>query len=104
MPSLVSLIGISAACITTVSFVPQVYTMLRSKNTSGISLTMYSIFTFGVFLWVIYGFIIGDMPVLLANLITLILTLCVLTLTITSRVSQKNGQKDSVASHEAADN
>ncbi|WP_299203716.1 SemiSWEET transporter [uncultured Amphritea sp.] len=98
MTTLVSLIGISAACMTTISFVPQVYAILKSKNTSGISVTMYSIFTFGVFLWVIYGFIIEDMPVFLANLITLILTLSVLTLTITSRIRQKSSQPDTVRS------
>lgn len=98
MTTLVSLIGISAACMTTISFVPQVYAILKSKNTSGISVTMYSIFTFGVFLWVIYGFIIEDMPVFVANLITLILTLSVLTLTITSRIRQKSSQPDTVRS------
>lgn len=98
MTTLVSLIGISAACMTTISFVPQVYAILKSKNTSGISVTMYSIFTFGVFLWVLYGFIIEDMPVFVANLITLILTLSVLTLTITSRIRQKSSQPDIVRS------
>lgn len=100
MSNLISIIGISAACITTASFVPQVYAILKSKNTSGISLTMYSTFTFGVLLWVIYGFIIEDMPVFLANLITLILTLSVLTLTITSRMRQKRDQPNILSSND----
>lgn len=83
MDNTISLIGMAAAACTTISFVPQVIHILKSKDTAGISITMYSIFTFGVLLWVIYGFAIGDMPVLAANLATLILTLCVLTLTLT---------------------
>lgn len=85
MGNTISVIGMAAAACTTISFVPQVVHRLKSKDTAGISITMYSIFTFGVLLWVIYGFAIGDMPVLAANLATLTLTLCVLTLTLTRR-------------------
>ncbi|WP_428036631.1 SemiSWEET family sugar transporter [Amphritea sp.] len=98
MSTLVSLIGTCAACMTTISFVPQVYEIVKSKNTSGISITMYATFTLGVFLWVIYGLVREDMPVLLANLVTLVLTLCVLTLTITSRLRQRNAQPRSIRS------
>ncbi|GAA4100329.1 SemiSWEET transporter [Zhongshania borealis] len=85
MDNTISVIGMAAAACTIISFVPQVVHILKSKDTAGISITMYSIFTFGVLLWIIYGFAIGDMPVLAANLATLILTLCVLTLTLTRR-------------------
>ena len=90
----------AAAACTTISFVPQVIHILKSKDTAGISITMYSIFTFGVLLWVIYGFAIGDMPVLAANLATLILTLCVLTLTLTRRFGADYTPKTKTASGE----
>jgi MtN3 and saliva related transmembrane protein len=96
----ISVIGMAAAACTTISFVPQVIHILKSKDTAGISITMYSIFTFGVLLWVIYGFAIGDMPVLAANLATLILTLCVLTLTLTRRFGADSTPKTKTASGE----
>lgn len=86
-------IGIAAACCTTLSFVPQVIQILKNRDTAGISVAMYTIFTTGVFFWVVYGFIIRDMPVLLANSVTLILTLSVLMLTITQRLRTRNARK-----------
>ncbi len=100
MDNTISVIGMAAAACTTISFVPQVIHILKSKDTAGISITMYSIFTFGVLLWVIYGFAIGDMPVLAANLATLILTLCVLTLTLTRRFGADCTPKTKTASGE----
>tara|TARA_R110001592_G_scaffold103475_1_gene291548 strand:- start:881 stop:1183 length:303 start_codon:yes stop_codon:yes gene_type:complete len=96
----ISVIGMAAAACTTIYFVPQVIHILKSKDTAGISITMYSMFTFGVLLWVIYGFAIGDMPVLAANLATLILTLCVLTLTLTRRFGADCTPKTKTASGE----
>lgn len=84
-----TLIGFMAAFCTTVSFVPQVIHILRTGNVDGISLLMYSIFTTGVSLWLLYGFLVDDMPMMAANLITLILALMVLGLTIYKRKLQK---------------
>lgn len=83
---LMTLIGLSAACLTTAAFVPQVVQILKTKNVEGISLGMYAIFTLGVALWLIYAIIIGDLPMLLANLVTLVLSGGVLTLTVRSRL------------------
>lgn len=65
-------IGLVAACLTTISFLPQVIQVIRTKNTAGISLGMYLLFVLGVFLWSIYGFYIRDIAIILANGITLI--------------------------------
>ncbi|MEX2366590.1 MAG: SemiSWEET transporter [Pseudohongiellaceae bacterium] len=81
-----TLIGLAAACLTTAAFVPQVIQILKTKNVEGISLGMYAIFTLGVALWLIYATIIGDLPMLLANLVTLVLSGGVLTLTVRSRL------------------
>ncbi len=63
-------IGFIAAFLTTVSFVPQAIMVIKTKDTKGISLGMYSLFVAGVFLWVVYGYFIQDMAILIANIIT----------------------------------
>ncbi|MFV0255637.1 MAG: SemiSWEET transporter [Erysipelotrichaceae bacterium] len=63
-------IGVVAAILTTVSFLPQAIKVISTKDTSGISLIMYSLFLVGVFLWFIYGLYIKDMSVIGANAIT----------------------------------
>jgi len=73
-------IGLSAASLTTISFLPQAYRSLRTHDTRGISLGMYALFTRGIALWLIYGILIHDLPVTLANGVTLVLTLAVLAL------------------------
>lgn len=82
----IALLGTAAACCTTLSFVPQVVHILRSKNTAGISLGMYAIFTLGVSLWLVYGLAREDRPVYLANGVTLLLCLAVLGLTLKQRL------------------
>jgi len=66
------MIGTIAAILTTFSFLPQAIQVIKTKNTEGISLGMYTMFVLGVFLWAIYGYTNNDMPVLLANLVTFI--------------------------------
>ena len=72
-----NLIGYLAASLTTISFSQAIKT-LRSGDTRGISLRMYCLFTSGVVLWSIYGWVVGNGPVLFANLITLIPAIVVL--------------------------
>ena len=66
-------IGYAAAILTTCSFVPQAWLTLRTRDVSGISLGMYSVFTLGVALWLAYGWLIAAWPVVFANAITLAL-------------------------------
>jgi MtN3 and saliva related transmembrane protein len=72
------LIGFGAALLTTASFVPQAWLTFRTRDVSGISLGMYSVFTVGVALWLLYGLSLGDWPVVVANAITLALALSIL--------------------------
>ena len=72
------LVGYGAAFLTTVSFVPQTWLTLRSRNVSGISVGMYSLFTTGVALWLIYGVIQRSWPLVGANAVTFLLALTVL--------------------------
>jgi MtN3 and saliva related transmembrane protein len=71
-------IGYFAACLTTFSFVPQAYKTFQTKDVSGISLGMYSIFTAGVSMWLVYGFMIRAWPIVIANAITVALALSIL--------------------------
>ncbi len=71
-------IGGIAAMLTTGSFIPQVWLTVRTRDVSGISLGMYSCFTLGVALWLVYGLSIGSLPVTIANCITLTLAMAIL--------------------------
>ena len=74
------LVGYPAAFLTTVAFVPQAWKSWRTRDLSGISLSMYALFTLGVALWLAYGVVIGSIPVIVANAITLLLAALVLLL------------------------
>lgn len=69
---LVTIIGLMAAFGTTISFLPQAIKTIQTKDTSGISLYMYCLFTAGTMLWLAYGLMIGSLPVSLANAVTMI--------------------------------
>jgi len=69
----ISLLGLVAGAFTTIAFLPQVLKTWRSRSAKDLSLGMFSIFTLGVAMWLVYGFMINDLPVILANVVTLIL-------------------------------
>ncbi len=71
-------IGIAAAFLTTVSFVPQVFRVMRTRDTHAISLWMYLLFSTGLALWLVYGLMLGLWPVIIANSVTLLLSLIVI--------------------------
>lgn len=65
--------GYLAAFLTTGSFVPQAWLTFRTRDVSGISLGMYSAFTLGVGLWLLYGVMTSAWPIVIANAVTLAL-------------------------------
>ena len=67
------MIGTIAAILTTLSFLPQAYQVIKTKDTSGISLGMYTMFVLGVFLWIIHGWNVQDYNLIGANAITFII-------------------------------
>lgn len=71
-------IGYLAATLTTVAFVPQALKTIRSRDTSGISLGMYVVFTLGVACWFGYGLVLGSWPMIVSNVITFGLSLTIL--------------------------
>jgi MtN3 and saliva related transmembrane protein len=68
------ILGMTAAILTTASFLPQVYKTWKTKDTQGLSLTMYVCFFIGIVLWLIYGIHLDSLPMILANGITALLT------------------------------
>ena len=76
--TLTELIGVVAAVLTTISFVPQVWHSFKTRDVSGISLVMYSIFTVGIALWLVYGILLNAWPLIVANGITLTLAMAIL--------------------------
>ena len=72
------LIGYLAASLTTTSFVPQAWLTFKTRDVSGISLGMYSVFTTGIAMWLLYGLLIGAWPIVVANAVTLALSASIL--------------------------
>ena len=76
-------IGFIAATLTTLAFVPQAWYSYKTRDLSGISLPMYSLFSLGVAFWLGYGVMLMSWPIIIANSITLMLALLVLVLKVT---------------------
>jgi len=74
----VDIIGYIAACLTTFSFLVQAIKSWRTKDLSGISVGMYTMFTIGVALWLLYGIVIDSMPLIVTNALTFLFALSVL--------------------------
>lgn len=74
----IEIMGIIAGGLTTTSLVPQVVKTYKSRSAADLSLKMFSLFSLGVLLWLIYGFINQDLPIILANAFTLLLALTLL--------------------------
>ena len=80
--NLIDYVGSFAAICTTIAFIPQAVQSYRTRDLSGISLPMYSIFTLGVALWLVYGILKQDWPIMIANVITVALSAMIMVLKI----------------------
>ena len=79
LPAL-ELMGYAAATCTTLSFVPQAVKTIRTRDTSGISLWMYVVFTIGIACWFGYGLFLQSWPMIVSNAITFLLSSTILAL------------------------
>lgn len=82
MSALIDWIGLAAAVTTTLCWVPQAIRIIKTRETKAISLVAQSALAFGIVLWLIYGIAKGDLPLILANTVTLGLLLVILALKI----------------------
>jgi MtN3 and saliva related transmembrane protein len=76
----ISAIGFIAAVCTTISFVPQLIRVWRLRSAREISLIMFLVYSMGVLLWLLYGIFIHSVPVIVANAVSLVLSLAMLAL------------------------
>lgn len=84
-------LGTAAAVLTSIAFVPQVLKILKTRNTSGISLIMYALFVSGVACWLAWGLMVNQKPVIVANAVTLVLSASVLLLKIRAVLLGREG-------------
>lgn len=82
-------LGYLAATLTTAAFVPQAWLTFRSRDVSGISLGMYSVFTLGIAAWLAYGVMLRAWPIVIANAITFLLAAAILTMKLTIRTDNR---------------
>tara|TARA_Y100001968_G_C19376267_1_gene727825 strand:- start:1088 stop:1387 length:300 start_codon:yes stop_codon:yes gene_type:complete len=74
--------GFTAACLTTIAFIPQLIKTWKEKSAENVSISMLILFILGVFLWIIYGWETHALPVIIANVITFMLNCSILVLKI----------------------
>ena len=72
------LVGYAAASLTTMAFVPQAYKVYKTNQTKDLSLSLFITFSLGVFMWLVYGILLQSVPMIIANTITLSLSLYIL--------------------------
>jgi MtN3 and saliva related transmembrane protein len=91
MNGLIDTIGLVAGLLTTSAFIPQVLKIYRTKSGKDISARMFSLFSAGIVLWLIYGILLRSMPLILSNVITLSLSLTIIALKIRYRDPPRGG-------------
>lgn len=74
----VTILGLIGGALTTSSFFPQVIKAWKTKSTGDVSIGMFLLLAAGIFIWTIYGFLIGSLPVIAANIISFILSVTVI--------------------------
>lgn len=72
-PFVIKLIGFAAATCTTVAYAPQAIKVWKTRSTGDISLGMFLVMVFGIALWLVYGLLSGDAPLVAANAVTMLL-------------------------------
>ncbi len=78
----ITLLGLTAGTLTTVSMLPQAVKILKTQSASDISLGMFAMLAAGLLLWIWYGFLISSMPVVIANIVSFLLASVILSLKI----------------------
>jgi MtN3 and saliva related transmembrane protein len=81
----ITLLGLLAAACTTFAFFPQAYKIYKTKHTQDLSMPMYVIFSIGILLWLIYGIMINNLPIIFANAITIISCVYILVMMVKNR-------------------
>lgn len=75
---IINVLGLAAGTLCTISFLPQVIKIWQTKSARDVSLGMFVIFAVGITLWTVYGFLVGSIPIIGANMLTLLLSLVII--------------------------
>ena len=86
--AMIEAIGLAAGLLTTTAFIPQVWKIYRTKSGKDISARMFSLFSAGIVLWLIYGILLQSLPLILSNAVTLVLSLTIIALKLHYREPQ----------------
>ena len=78
----ITILGLAAGVLTTIAFLPQMLQIWQTKSAKNVSYVMLIVFMSGLLLWLVYGIILGALPVILANGVTLCFNLIILWLKI----------------------
>ena len=78
MNGFIDSIGLAAGLLTTTAFIPQVWKIYRTKSGKDISARMFSLFSAGIVLWLVYGVLLQSVPLILTNALTLVLSLTII--------------------------
>lgn len=73
-----NIIGMVAATLTTLAFIPQAVKVIKTKHTKDLSLFMYIFFTLGLFLWLVFGILMKSLPIIMANGVTIVFAVVIL--------------------------
>lgn len=77
-PAVIDAVGLAAAVLTTLCWIPQAARTIRTRDTRAISLVTQAAFTLGIGLWLAYGLLLGSLPLILANAVSLVLVATIL--------------------------
>ena len=78
------IIGWTATGLTALSSIPQAIIVIKTKNTAAISLWMYVLYVAAVILWIVYGAMLGEAPIWVGNIITLLFSVVTLSIKISN--------------------
>lgn len=73
-----TILGVVAGILTTSSFIPQIIKILKTRSAKDVSLLMFVIISLGISLWLVYGILKEDLPIIIANSVTLVFNIAVL--------------------------
>jgi MtN3 and saliva related transmembrane protein len=73
-------LGYVAATLTTIAFIPQVFKIYKEKSAKSLSLKTFYVFTSGIFFWFLYGIALSSAPMIIANGVTVSLSITILVL------------------------
>ena len=76
------IVGTLAGILCTISFIPQVVKSFRTKHTKDLSLVTFSVFFVGMLCWLIYGIMLKELPIILANAAALFLVFLIVVMKI----------------------